>query len=557
MTPIEGCWGERTSAQAGLQGRRGGESLVERLKNKGLWSGAAVVCALASLGSAAIQPEPSPRDQPAGEGAELAPNFAAAPAGAFAGGAAGTPDWDYTIAVAADLTEARVRLCVAGGLGERLVPQEGYCASYVDAAEVELAGGEPVRVRRSDGGIPIPEGAGRCASMDVDLAGATRGWDGRTASRSGRSLVVSPDLLLWHPPEIPEGVTIRARFILAEGQGVSAPWPRDEGGAFAVPPSSFLRQTRIAVGAITPRVVAVPGATLEVAILDGHGGLDADRVAAWLGDAGRGVALVNGSFPRERVQVLVQPVRSPWGPVPFGKSIRGGGPAIQLFVSTGATLDELKGDWVAIHEMSHLLHPFVDFDDAWLSEGLATWYQEVVRARAGHQTPREAWQALSEGFDRGRAQTGDGRSLRAVASDLSSNHKYMRVYWSGAAFALLADLRLRERGDGWSLDRALAALGPCCGDDARMMSSAEVASALDRATGGGAALRSLHDRIAEGIAFPDLSAAYKRLGLMERGGRILLDEAAESAAIRRQIMAVQAPAPPAASPTSPAERGLP
>ena len=40
-----------------------------------------------------------------------------------------------------------------------------------------------------------------------------------------------------------------------------------------------------------------------------------------------------------------------------------------------------------------------------LAEGLATYYQNVLRARAGLLTPSEAWEQIDAGFARGRGAT--------------------------------------------------------------------------------------------------------------------------------------------------------
>ena len=57
-------------------------------------------------------------------------------------------------------------------------------------------------------------------------------------------------------------------------------------------------------------------------------------------------------------------------------------------------LDDLRTDWTATHEFSHLLLPYVSRRDRWLSEGLASYYQNVLRARDGRLSETDAWRKL-------------------------------------------------------------------------------------------------------------------------------------------------------------------
>jgi hypothetical protein len=91
------------------------------------------------------------------------------------------------------------------------------------------------------------------------------------------------------------------------------------------------------------------------------------------------------------------------------------GPSILLLPASDATVGELESDWVAIHELSHLWMPRLYPGDRWLSEGIATYLQEVLRARCGLQSRTKAWTRIKEGFDRGR-RSGTGRGVSAESS---------------------------------------------------------------------------------------------------------------------------------------------
>jgi predicted metalloprotease with PDZ domain len=89
----------------------------------------------------------------------------------------------------------------------------------------------------------------------------------------------------------------------------------------------------------------------------------------------------------------------------------------------------------------------------------------------------------------------------------------MRVWWSGAAFALLADLELRRASGGArSLDWALAELRRRFGPFDRNWKAREVVDALDQVSGG-RVFGDLYRRWLPSDRFPDLTDAYRRLGI--------------------------------------------
>jgi predicted metalloprotease with PDZ domain len=194
-------------------------------------------------------------------------------------------------------------------------------------------------------------------------------------------------------------------------------------------------------------------------------------------------------------------------------------------------------DWVLVHELSHLLHPVIDGPDRWLYEGIASYYQNVLRARAGLRSPQWAWNALHAGFERGIRGTPRGRSLAEVSENMMRDRSFMRVYWSGAAIALLADVELRRRSGGaQSLDTALAAFADCCLPADRSWSARELLQQLDRLTDT-TVFMELYRKHVDSDDFPDLVALYGELGLQSMDATSLrLDATAPGAAICEAIM---------------------
>ena len=193
----------------------------------------------------------------------------------------------------------------------------------------------------------------------------------------------------------------------------------------------------------------------------------AAELADWVQSAAKNVTFVYGRFPTDRLRVILQPSNRSWWDgggaeaVYFGRTTRADGGTVELFINPDRPIDEFYGNWTATHEFSHLMLPLLDREHRWLSEGFATYYQNVLMARAGHYTPEYAWQRLAEGFERGagsRPELSPNAAGHAGVRDAR-----MKYYWAGAAFALLVDTELRSRSNGAeSLDSVLGELEDCC-----------------------------------------------------------------------------------------------
>jgi predicted metalloprotease with PDZ domain len=180
-----------------------------------------------------------------------------------------------------------------------------------------------------------------------------------------------------------------------------------------------------------------------------------------------------------------------------------------------------------------MLVPYVSRRDKWLSEGIASYYQNILRARDGRLSEQQAWQRLHRGFERGRAQTRNETLAQATRSGYQS---IMRIYWSGAAMMLKADTELRLISNGrQSLDTALAGLQKCCIGSHRSWRARELFTELDRITGTTVFSR-LHREHVSDVEFPNLSNTFKQLGLVSESESIRLDSEAPWGRIRFYIM---------------------
>lgn len=326
-------------------------------------------------------------------------------------------------------------------------------------------------------------------------------------------------------------------------------WPRRSVGragawlmtlalAWALPASAPLRaQTAAAASAPSERVLRVGDGRLRTIVENPPSRARADELQAWLAECARAQLTAFGRFPLREATVRVRLVprrgRDP-SPVPWGQTLREDGVSVLLYVREDARGDELRADWTAVHEFSHLFHPYLGDEGRWLAEGLASYYQNVLRARAGLLDGEEAWRKLDGGFRRGRG-AGAGARMDAVGWQRGST---MRIYWAGAAFWLDADLSLRrERGRG--LDQVLAAYARCClREDSQSTPEAFVA-ALDRAGGSGTFAR-LYRRHAAMTEFPSLDADYAELGIETQGAQLRFSPDPQKARLRAAIMGPRA-----------------
>jgi hypothetical protein len=199
---------------------------------------------------------------------------------------------------------------------------------------------------------------------------------------------------------------------------------------------------------------------LEVALLGRFSRMDDAALCEWLRQSAEVVLTVRHTFPYPRVTVRLISVPGRGSSALFGTVQWSSPPSVSILVGQDSSPESFKQDWVAIHELLHLAHPPILPRVSWLTEGLATYYTEVGRARAGLFSPQRAWAELVAGFARGHAAAA-GRTMRDV---VDAGDSYMGTYWTGALFALHLDVELRRATDNrHGLDAVLerlAASGP-------------------------------------------------------------------------------------------------
>ncbi len=416
------------------------------------------------------------------------------------------PRVGYFVTIFDNFDGARVHMCF-----------EGFAPSHLSPIDTEAARGLS-RVWSEHGALDS-------LASRIELSAAmgaacvwyeTRFVDEVFRSRDSRAVVVSQAEWLWRPEPFPSNLEASVSIALPSGARASLPWAR-QGSVYYPDRDAFHQHGYNVFGFFFEERFSVADIPVSVARLGPKPAGEVTR--QWLVGGIGAVASVGSSFPVERLHFVVVPVDGMNRPVAFGMVRRAGGPSVLLIASSAAQVRDLEADWVVIHELSHLWLPRLRRTDRWLTEGIATYLQEILRARCGLQSAAVSWDLIRKGLERGR-RSGTGRVLTSESRDMHRTGAYYRVYWAGTAFALEADLRLRRESAGeMTLLRALDLAQPRLSSLPTLVDAEDVLAVLDEVSGSNFFVE-LGARYASSARFPTTE---------------LLDDRA-SRSIRRNIM---------------------
>ncbi|MCY1045838.1 hypothetical protein OV208_31285 [Corallococcus sp. bb12-1] len=387
----------------------------------------------------------------------------------------------------------------------------------VDTVQALSEDGSSRALRLHDGELHVPSGT-RFLRYFYPLESPSRGGERSFFSGAGEGDAwhVAGRAYLLRPRVVPPD--LRVEFTV-EGTDALLPWLPDDAGVYHLRGEDLVDSGFHGFGGRRCEA-RVGDSVLEVALLGRFRSLSDSEVCDWLAQAAREVNTVRKTFPHPRITVRVVPVPGAQEPALFGMVQWSSPPSISILVGQDATAASMKGDWIALHEMLHLTHPTLMPRVAWLTEGLATYYTEIARARSGRQTARQAWQELTDGFARGQSAAGS----RTMAEVVSREGDWQGVYWSGALFALRLDVELRRVTHGRArledVLELLATRGPTT-------SLAGFGAAVDTVAG-----EPLFDALlAHQLsvpAFSDLGTLLDRLGVRIDPGGVKLQAAPDS-----------------------------
>lgn len=250
------------------------------------------------------------------------------------------------------------------------------------------------------------------------------------------------------------------------------------------------------------------------------------ELTTWVERSAQIVADYYGRFPSNNLQlrVLISEGRGVQGGTTWGSPEA----RIQARVGREVTADELRADWVMVHEMAHLALPEVGRRHPWLAEGVATYVEGIARVQAGNRKASAVWAEPVSSIPQGLPKAGD--------AGLDNTHTWGRTYWGGALFCLLADVEIRRRTDNkFGLQDALRAVMRSNGGLGTDWSIERVFTTGDEATGT-KVLQELYAQMKDTPVTPDLAALWQSLGIEGRGRSVRFRDDAPLASTREAIM---------------------
>ncbi|MDQ2070874.1 hypothetical protein [Natronospira bacteriovora] len=450
----------------------------------------------------------------------------------------------YQIHVDKHFNQMTVAACFERRVPETLLAASNDASRLLRDPHIIVDGDKrPLRVMRNRMTIPSqPDDL--CVHYAVDLGLAARSRSLGIAARTGDALVLSPRIWLWRPRRLTRYADIELSFDLPPEFSLSTPWPRigeDSEGRprFRLDHPPLGWDSSIAIGRFETFTLHNDDIQVDVALANGPSDPPPpSSVEAWLQPGLDAAATIFGGFPGHRAQVIVVPLDSGDRPLAQGRVSRAGGMGLLLGMSTSRPESDYHLDGLVAHEFMHLLHPPVIPHHRWLSEGIASYYQYIGLARAGHLSEAEAWQRLLADMYDGYWDRRQG-TLRDITMRMSGGGADY-VYWAGAALMLMSDVALRSREeDATTLDHVLAEWARCCFHERRAHDGRDSLRRLDKFAGGEPVFAPLYDEHVLSTRFPDISALLQALGLPELGEHgedFQLDDDAPLVSIRRAIM---------------------
>lgn len=272
-----------------------------------------------------------------------------------------------------------------------------------------------------------------------------------------------------------------------------------------------------------PGRIRVGAATITVVYEGNEPPLPPAEMEAWVAHAAEMIADYLGEYPVPSLEVTL--VGRGWGGIGFG--MHQDGRWVTIYCGRSTDAEDLETDWVMVHEMLHAAFPDLDRRHRWMQEGLSTYAEKLVRARAGDLTEAEVWRGFVRSMHYGRPDAGD--------RGLDITHTWGRTYWGGALFWLVADVELRKATNNeQSLRDVMRGLLREGGNGRVDWTTQRVVEVADAATGT-TVLSELYARMAEAPGDVDLDALYAELGVTTVDGEIVFDDTAPLAHIRRAM----------------------
>ena len=401
---------------------------------------------------------------------------------------------------------------------------------YLRDVSLSLNQGAWLPLSPTDGGFDLPGCAGApCRARYRFLLGdAARTLDDRDTAQVHRGAFLAPSST-WLLRPVPPLLDDRFRLHVTTAPGVNyvnglfpaKSAPDEQEGRLA-----DLEGSPIAAFGLGPsQRIELPQGELMVAMSAGTPALGREAITKWIDTRVRAVAAYYGRFAPPHAALLV--LYSSGRDVGGGSTMGQGGASVQVSLGERSTQAALDDDWILVHELVHVSFPNVG--KPWVEEGVASYVEPLIRARAGLLSADHLYRDLIEGLPQGQPQAGD--------QGLDHTDTWGRRYWGGALYWFLADVAIRKStGNTHSLDGALQRIVARGGNVSVTWSVDRALKEGDR-DAGGTVLRDLRHQLGDAAVTTDLDALWNELGVHLVGRKVIYDDAAPLAAIRKAIAA--------------------
>lgn len=347
----------------------------------------------------------------------------------------------------------------------------------------------------------------------------------RAVRREG-TLVAPASSFLLYPLPLDIGTLVEVHVRGADARSfISGLTQRD--GYYTLEAHEIPVGTYTVFGDFAHERIAIDGGRAQIDLVGPTSGLDLpfSALVEWTRSRTEAVSTFFHGLPVPRALVVVVPAPGRRG-VRFGNLLPESAPGIALLVGQHATSSDLAADWILVHELLHLGVPSFHQEGKWFDEGIATYFEPIVRARAGLLDEPGVWRELSAGM-------ADG--IRALTVDGLENTDDTGTYWGGALFCLLADVELRGRSNGrLGLEDGLRKLR-AAGAHTSVVWPLQRALRTADAAFDAPVLSRLADHYARPAAL-DLDALFKKLGVALHGTTVTLRNDAPLAWLRQAIV---------------------
>ncbi|HIG44221.1 MAG: hypothetical protein ABGY96_07645 [bacterium] len=278
----------------------------------------------------------------------------------------------------------------------------------------------------------------------------------------------------------------------------------------------------------------IPGGTFAINWHSDFNQQEQQKILDWLLHAAHSASLIDGRFPRQNTNIIIRRHARGTGPVPWANTIRHSSPeGVNFYVNPQVSLAGFTEDWTAVHEFSHLYIPYVGSGDIWISEGFASYYQNILMARAGTLSVEQMWQKLADGFRRGANDSNRNIKLGTLSADMRQNRAFMRVYWSGALYFLEMNIALQNSGQ--SLDAVISEFRMCCRSVDQHWNGIKLAKSFDRVAGTSIFATAYKDYESD-RNFRGYTQLLSQLGIELDGNKVVFTQDEQQVLLRSRIV---------------------